>query len=135
VITALDPKDGQYRSFFVHATIEFVKSLSETQEENPWITIAAQVGGCIWVYYKGQSLFQAKPDQKHLRLIISVNSSSETKKLVKWIDGHKDSFDEEIEASFPQLRQWRCQGGELKLLSEFWRHKERETNRVQPPFK
>jgi hypothetical protein len=68
---------GQYRSLFVHPTVGFIKNLSDTQEKNPWITLAAQAGGCIWVYYRGQSLFQVKPSQNHLRLIISVNSSTE----------------------------------------------------------
>jgi hypothetical protein len=109
---------GQYRSLFVHPTVNSIKSLSDTQEKNPWITIAAQAGGCIWVYYRGQSLFQVKPSQNHLRLIISVNASTQTEKLTKWIDD-RSNFNEEIAASFAGLRQWRCREGELKSLSKY----------------
>jgi hypothetical protein len=64
--------EGKYRDLFVHAAIGFVKNLGEAQEKNPWITIAAQAGGCILAYYRGQSLFQMKPARNHLRMIIAV---------------------------------------------------------------
>ncbi len=98
--------------------IDFLQTISETQERNDALVVLLYANDGAWVTFNGLRLLIVIPGQKYFRIIIPTSRNEETTKLLAVLD-HLQRSGNAVPAHQKAYAQWRLDGEGLSKIASY----------------